>query len=65
MEQKTNEIPLNGGYSLKSAQNKLIKTYAEEVREEIMKSYKEEEVIKVNGKIKFNADGLASTEIKK
>ena len=60
-----NAIPLNGGYSLKKEQNKLIETYADDVRTVIMNSYKEEEVIKVDGSIKFNDDGLASTEIKK
>ena len=59
----TNKKDLNGGYSLKSEQNKLINTYAEDVRKEIMKAYKKEEVIKVNGKIEFN-DGMASIDIK-
>lgn len=60
-----NKKDLNGGYSKKDAQNALIEEYADEVRKEILKAYKKEEVIKVNGKIEFNVDGMASIDIKK
>ena len=62
---RQNETELNGGYSKKDVQSKLIEEYADDVRKEILEYLPKEEVIKVNGKIKFNADGLASTEIKK